>query len=533
MADHPSSYRQVLLNNRRQFEHLIEQGDYKPFYLWHLLVFTALPLTGLLISRRSGSRYVRPVISALILGTAVDVIRHRRALLGGNGYMGGLVTAWWAIWSATILVFNDAERDFKRIERSSSDPSHPIKAQGAENGNPTRCGDEGSNGCVAKAKQDASRLGSETLIWQPYPHALRHRLNWALGLLFNMRGPEWSWRISTLDPLPASLQAQQTTKNGRSARQAKEKRDGTVSWPGPRARLHMAFVTFVKHYLFLDLLKVLMMYDPYFWGIDPPASILPSPVTHLPAAALITRFYRLLLSAFGVFAALSFVNALNPLVFLGLSLAFPNASRALTRAPLDAPWLYSPAFGPFRAPILDSGLAGCWSQWWHQLFRFGFTSTAHWLLALLPRPLAAQTTTRRVAMTLVAFSLSGLIHACGSYTQFAHTTPLTGPFLFFLLQAVGVLLQTGWVRLVARGRCSRRTGRAANAAFVFAWLLFSGGLIADDFARGGLWLTEPLPVSPLRGLGFGAEGDGWWCWRDRWFTRWEGGGYWERGVRVF
>jgi hypothetical protein len=30
---------------------------------------------------------------------------------------------------------------------------------------------------------------------------------------------------------------------------------------------------------------------------------------------------------------------------------------------------------------------------------------------------------------------------------------------------------------------------------------------------GVLVIYEPIPISPLRGLGFGVEGDGWWCWK--------------------
>ncbi|GFF22059.1 hypothetical protein IFM61606_01206 [Aspergillus udagawae] len=532
----PSSYRQILDNNRDQFELLIQHGDYKPFYLWHLFVFTALPLCGLLISRRRGARYLRPVVFALILGTAVDVTRHRRALLGGNGYMGGLVTAWWTIWSATILVFNDAERDFERIERRSCNAACPDEVRTPDNENKPRSSDKAANGHILKAKQYASQRESETLAWQPYPRAFLHRLNWALGLLFNMRGPEWNWRISTLDPLPDSLQRQRTIRNGRSAREAIDKTSNEADPQlDARARLNAFLLTFLKHYLLLDLVKVLMMHDPYFWGLVSSAPARPFPFTYLPLPTIpviLVRLYRETLSGLGVYAALSFITPLNPIIFLGLSLAFPNASRALTRVPLDAPWLYSDSFGPLAGPSLDHGLIGCWSQWWHQLFRFGFTSTANFLLSLLPEHLAVRPSIRRTVTAVTAFSLSGLIHACGSYTQFAETTP-HAHLVFFLLQPVGIMIQNQLARSInARYRFSRPIRRAANVMFAFWWLFFSGASIADDFARGGLWLTEPLPISPLRGLGLGAKGEGWWCWREPWFRYWDGGKYWERGLRV-
>jgi hypothetical protein len=307
------------------------------------------------------------------------------------------------------------------------------------------------------------------------------------------------------------------------------------SQPDARACLNAALLAFVKHYLLLDLLKVLMMRDPYFWGLVSSAPSRPFPFTYLPLPAIpgvLVRAYRYTLSGLGVYAAVSYVTSLNPVIFLGLSLAFPNASRALTGVPLDAPWLYSAAFGPFFRPILDHGLAGCWSEWWHQLFRFGFTSTANFLLSLLPKRLAARPSIRRIVTTVTAFSLSGLIHACGSYTQFAETRPLN-TFAFFFLQAVGVIIQTQLARFItARYNFSRPTRRAANVVFALGWLFLTGSLAADDFSKGGIWLTEPVPVSPLRALGLGARGEGWWCLGDPWFRYWDGGKYWERGLRV-
>jgi hypothetical protein len=336
--------------------------------------------------------------------------------------------------------------------------------------------------------------------------------------------------------LPDSLQRQRTIRNGRSAREAIDKSSKEADPQlDARARLNAILLTFLKHYLLLDLVKVLMMHDPYFWGLVSSAPARPFPFTYLPLPSIpviLVRLYRETLSGLGVYAALSFVTPLNPIIFLGLSLAFPNASRALTRAPLDAPWLYSDPFGPLAGPSLDHGLIGCWSQWWHQLFRFGFTSTANFLLSLLPEHLAVRPSIRRTVTAVTAFSLSGLIHACGSYTQFAETTP-HAHLVFFLLQPVGIMIQNQLARSInARYRFSRPIRRAANVMFAFWWLFFSGASIADDFARGGLWLTEPLPISPLRGLGLGAKGEGWWCWREPWFRYWDGGKYWERGLRV-
>lgn len=54
--------------------------------------------------------------------------------------------------------------------------------------------------------------------------------------------------------------------------------------------------------------------------------------------------------------------------------------------------------------------------------------------------------------------------------------------------------------------------RAGNILFVGVWLWYTGPILADDFARCGVWLFEPIPISVFRGL----LGEGWWCWDGMW-----------------
>lgn len=54
-------------------------------------------------------------------------------------------------------------------------------------------------------------------------------------------------------------------------------------------------------------------------------------------------------------------------------------------------------------------------------------------------------------------------------------------------------------------------GRLVRLVYVHVWFYHTAPLLMDDFARGGLWLYEPAPISPLRALGLGVRGDGWWC----------------------
>ncbi|RJE23308.1 hypothetical protein PHISCL_04338 [Aspergillus sclerotialis] len=536
----PSSYRQIVQGNQEGLRTLIDNGAVKPFLLYHLLIYTGLPVLALLVPERKGSKYVRPVIFALILSIAIEVISYRRTILGANGYIVGLMISWWVFWCAALLIFTDPEKDFKRIERkpatSINDQDKPQAVQN-ENGaavnedteifnwngttrstsGGTACSAElcrsGLSACHSLPKQSSNQ--HEQLEWQGYPHPFLHRTNWTLGLLLNMRGPEWNWRIPTLEPLPKTLHLQLNPHHSDKSCEKAEAKYATG-----KVRLIAAFRSFLKSYLCLDLAKSLMMRDPYFWGVIPAPP--PFPFNYLAGYPILVSLYRLHLVAFGIVAALSYTFSFCPIIFLGLSLTFPNASKGLTSVPLDAPWLYSDLFGPFIAPVLDNGLAGCWGQWWHQVFRFGFTSPARWFLSLLPSKLSSNRQFRHTIMAFFAFTISGTLHACGSYTQFADTKPLSGSFLYFFLQAVGVLIQNVFAKVILpkTSPCEfpRWVKRAGNFAFSYTWLMMSGPLIADEFAKGGVWLTEPVPISFLRGLGFmGNKDEGWWCWHGPWF----------------
>jgi hypothetical protein len=523
------SYKDLAKNFETELDILIEQGIFKPIFLYHVVIIHVLPIIGLLIPSRRGGKHVRKVLFTICIGIAIEIFQNRRAVVGGNGYMLGLMIAWWLIWTASLFIFTDLEHDFKRIER---------KPSGVEVQNHTLLSKHEHGAAETPHGSSISLLeqNDNAFVWQLYPAKFLHRLEWAAGLFFNLRGPEWNWRAPHLDPLPRSIHSQL-----HSGFSDKINSQDDSTYPTGKERLHAAFRKFFISYLVLDALKTMMMSDLYFQGISPRDSLSPPPFPFLYFPGLtvhpvLAQLCRCIYSAVSVFTALEFVTSLNPIFFLGLSLAFPNGARNLTAAPLGASWLYSDAFGPFIQPILDDGLAGCWGRWWHQLFRNGFMNTARWILSLLPATLASHRQFRRITYVVVAFCVSGFVHACGSHTQLASTYPMSGPFLFFALQGVAVMAEqvfktTIFPRLPLEGT-PRWLRRTANFLFVFCWLMTSGALIADDFARGGLWLMEPIPISPLRGLGFGLPGQGWWCWREPWFRYWSDGSYWGSGIRV-
>ncbi|KAJ5752037.1 hypothetical protein N7520_008954 [Penicillium odoratum] len=521
MADPRISWSRYLAQqNENELEYLLKKGTFRPLLLYHVIVFNCLPWIVLVIPKSRGGQYIRPLVFALSLAFAIEVIRNQRALLGGNGYMIGMMAAWLLVWSGTLFIFSDVERDFQRIERvtASEKPRSIGDSLDAQSSN---------NGTVSEnVIADKARFR-----WQSYPSKLSHRIEWCAGLLFNLRGPEWNWRTPRLGRLPQTVHAD--LHSGFLANSIPAEDTGVQI--SARKCVSKAFRVFAISYLTLDALKVVMIRDPYFRNTATDNIAPPFPLSFLVFIPCGIRFYHCFLSCLGVYTALQYVTSLNPICFLGLSLAFPNASRKLTAAPLDAPWLYADTFGPFISSVLDDGLASVWGSWWHQLFRHGFTSTARWLLSLLPVSWGTNPRLKRVTYIVVAFSLSGLVHACGSYTQFTETRPLTGPFLFFLSQSMAIIAEYIFKTVVfpklPLGQTPRWLRRTANGLMVFIWLLFSGPLIADDFARGGLWLMEPVPISPLRGLGL-ANGQGWWCWEGEWFKYWSDGTYWGSGIRV-
>lgn len=101
--------------------------------------------------------------------------------------------------------------------------------------------------------------------------------------------------------------------------------------------------------------------------------------------------------------------------------------------------MHPDAWGSY-AHVLDRGLAGWWTGWWHQTFWFAFAEPARKLVAfacLDPRSRPA-----KLLRLATAFALSGFLHACACYTQPGPTRPLRGPICFFAFQAAGVAAET-------------------------------------------------------------------------------------------
>jgi len=532
-----------------KYDSAIASGRFSVFlYPWGTVGAAAIILY-LLIDHRSSPllKSLRWPVWLFNAVFSIYCILFTRARNPAAAFGVGLISAWSLLWTATIVLVNDCQTDFRRIERrervldespseaQDSAISSSLDTASASNGQPNQAtlsqrSKTAANGAPAGAQQSpAEREG--TFTWQSYPTApFVERLDWVADIFCNFRGMGWSWRIAGLSPPPIAVQEDLARNDGESI----SKEDTRVGRLGNRryltkdALLRQNIYIFVRNYLVLDLMKTLIAHDPYMWGVvgisdEPAPGYLPASIGLYPVAR---KMVRLLVSLASISYALEFIFSLGPLFFVGLVGTRYIGARA-------EPWMYPDHFGSFTS-VLDKGLAGWWGGWWHQSFRFSFQEPGRVLVEALGMDTKGQAA--KFLQLLVAFTLSGMLHVCGSYTQVGHTTPLTGPLVFFLAQAVGIALQMvvrGWLKKAGVSeKCPPWLVRTVNFTYAHIWLYFTAPLLIDDFARGGVWLFEPVPVSIFRGLGFGSKHDGVWQWYGQIAVWHNGKHWWDTGIAL-
>jgi hypothetical protein len=92
----------------------------------------------------------------------------------------------------------------------------------------------------------------------------------------------------------------------------------------------------------------------------------------------------------------------------------------------------------------------------------------------------------------MVFSLSGLVHAGGSYLQPAATSPLR-TLAGFQLQCVGILLQILLSKFLGSNMGTFK--KLLILGFGVGWACATAPLALDDMALGRLFTFRPLPVS--------------------------------------
>ena len=480
----------------------------------------------------------------------------------------GLVGCFGVFWGGGLVVLGDwSEGGFRRVERRrvggegggggvGVDGEAGVSGSGSGYGQGQGHG-QGYSGDYAVRQRLAAKQGEEEeeeeeestttnntprqkcgpLFWQPYPSSapILDRLDWLIDLFISFRGVGWTWQSSQIPDPPNWVQRQlrgdetsipeEENQPSPPEPPLKISKTGIRRFHARRPLLQSCLLNLALGYIALDGVKTLLTHDPYTWYGDhslPPPTFLPAAIR---ASPVLTKSYRLLLCLCAINTALWSIFKLGPVFFAGIL----GPQRISLRG---EPWM-NPAdmFGDFTH-VLDSGLAGWWGAWWHQTFRQAFQVPGDRLVDFLGWE--RRSVKGRLVATWVAFFLSGCLHASGSYTQLGDTYPLRGQMAFFLLQALGVTVQMGGGAVLVRAGVTRWVPRfvrrAGNLGVVVGWLYFTAPLLVDDFARGGIWLFEPVPFSLFRGLGLGSEGDGWWCWGGG-LVEWRSGeGWWDTGI---
>ena len=513
----PTSHYDVLRRFQERLDAGLASGEYKPF-VWPyralgpnlLILYLLLPPTESKIVF-----YARYPLFAFIIYSSVDSILVCRSSMVAVGYGIGLLNAWAILWSATLIIWNDARRDFKRIEKHDlADENHSFDqaketSTGAEKVTDgalrARRVDGEFKGSSGSMQEDGKRPESskrEVYVWQSLPPNLYHRLDWVCDLVCNFRGVRWKHQISSLPPPPPHIQSSLQEHSIATADA------GTHLTRTDLIRRDLP--NFLLCLITVDVLKTVTLQDPYYWGL-PPSTPSPFPFP---------RLSRVLLSLSCVYTALLTIFLLSPLVFgvlLGPNILGQHAW----------PWLYPSFFGsPIQ--LYRKGLAGLWSQWWHQLFRYAFEQAGEFTGGVTGWEQKSQKGT--LLRVTVAFACSGALHACASYTTLGDSRPMYGSFGFFMLQPVGIIAQravSGWMRSRGlRAKIPAWMRGIGNLLVVLAWCYLVGPMVADDFAASGVWLFEPLPISPIRAL----RGGEFWRWGGS-LLRWHSADrWWQSGL---
>ncbi|KAI5790292.1 hypothetical protein EDC01DRAFT_728790 [Geopyxis carbonaria] len=352
------------------------------------------------------------------------------------------------------------------------------------------------------------------------------RVAWVYELLNNLRGPGWAWRV----PLPARPAATSTPR-----------------WLLATAA-RLAAIAF-----WLDLLCYYMRtVDTAFWlppghstGLRPSAagvpyphllaaSRLPTPWSYppppllppLPPSGALRVAYQAALYTTRTLLAASALHGGIAGSYHAVSLLFVLPSLLpgiLPRGPAQGwqqRWMaadaWPPVFGAFRAGDWGRGVRGFWGRGWHALFRSVFTAPGDALAgsgwARGGRGQVRQWACWTVAL-VAPFAMSAGLHAAGAWSQsFAGW----GVTRFFLSQTLAIIFEgvvvtayKRFLRPAGTGRGgTREMGRVQTVlefvvryAWTVGWFVATSEPFFEEYRWGGLWVTEPVPVSLVRGGG--------------------------------
>jgi hypothetical protein len=512
------------------------------------VIYLCIPHT-----RRPWLYRMRFTVLALMIWLNYDTISRASSTNMASAYASGLAGAWGTLWGMNVLIWTRPQFEAERVERRLKSKTTDSNGSAAGHNGHANGGllQRHPNGALSKS-QMADKLSNhatapdETVTaalsagyeyyWQAYPSTspLSTRLDWVIDYVTSFRGVGWTpTGISSIPSFRRPSKPLSDSLVDLSSIPLRSK-TGYSRQPTRRCFLRNRAGRIAASYLVLDVSTVLMLRDPYFiLGPDYAPHILPPYLSSLPT--LILSFLRSFIAMSAIISALYLTFSVSQVAQFLLSHSRPSVLRlAGARADL---WHYPDTYGSFTVNVLDHGLAGFWGGWWHQTFRGAFVAPTNWMVrnGYLPRDKRHPVT--RFVGVAVAFAQSGMLHAAGSFSTVSETARPWSPPLFFLASLVGVTVQAGWDDAVAgttvRERCPVWLRRATNLVFVVVWLCGTSWLFVDDLCRGGVWLYEPVPFSPLRALGLGLPGDKGWRWDGEVMPRlWVGRRWWESGIAI-
>ena len=229
---------EVLNHYQTQYQAGIHSGEFEPFVWPHralapyiLICYLLLPPT----SSRAIHLLRYPLFILIIYLSGISSLECRSPAVT-VGYGIGLLNAWTVLWSATLLIFNDARTDLKRIERQETATNNDIDALSAPEdvtpvktieGETTALEGTSSTGLTllhpvgeiaplppsssadsSTPKPDSLEIFAsqddpipatlpQTFVWQPLPSTFLHRADWVLDLICNFRGLRWTHQLPT------------------------------------------------------------------------------------------------------------------------------------------------------------------------------------------------------------------------------------------------------------------------------------------------------------------------------------------------
>lgn len=481
----------------------------------------------------------------------VHIMRTASSTNFAYAYAAGLMASWGTIMSMNLLVWKRPQFEAARVIKIKVNGEKMGVGQngntGSANGVNGKTGENGLRLRKVNAAEIAQECGKDIgkdedrYIWQMFPEkgTFWERLGWAVDLSCSFRGAGkiynniltlreekltyitgWNYSITSIPrpPIPSSIIPSSPVTISAIPPTS------TCGYTIPlteTALLTSRLLRIIPCYFLLDFLSVQMMKDPFFiLGPDTPHSL---PAHLQTTSPFLILFYRECLSLVGVWAAINAVFNINDLAqYYFFKTFFP--SRA-------ALWHYASTFGSV-SEILDRGLAGWWGAWWHQTFRLEFLGPSVYLLR---KGYIKRGTQIADAVGLFAsFFQSGLMHAAGSLSSIPATKPWRS-MVFFLLQGVGIALQQRMALYLRKytGGMPRILRQVGNVVFCLVWLYVTAPFFVNDLASTGLWMFEPVPISPLRYMGFGHPDDHWWRWdRDHFPKLYSVKNWWEVGIAL-